>query len=194
MPSLDGHECLACRSEPPPFVRTVVAFDYAFPWNGLIRQLKFAERTELARPLGAALAERVNALRAQAADGSSGGLPVQRVLPMPLSPARMAERGYNQSALLARQVCALTGLPLDLQALQHPIETAHQAALTRAERQQNLRGTFMVDPAARARLAGQQVALVDDVVTTGATAAEATRELLRAGVAAVHIWAVARTV
>ena len=77
--------------------------------------------------------------------------------------------------------------------LQRPVERERQSGLTREARLRNLRGVFMVDPAQRQRLAGRHVALVDDVVTTGATAREAAAELLRAGAAQVELWAVART-
>jgi predicted amidophosphoribosyltransferase len=77
--------------------------------------------------------------------------------------------------------------------LLQPLETAHQAALPRPERQRNLRTAFMVSPQQRPSLQGLRVALVDDVMTTGATAREATAALLRAGAAAVEVWVLART-
>jgi ComF family protein len=177
--------CATCLREPPPFARAVVAVDYAFPWDRLIADLKFAGHTELAIPL----ADRLLA----ALGTEEPGMRIDLVLPVPLSPQRLAERGYNQAWLLARRVAAALGLPAEADLLQRPIATSHQADLTRAERQKNLRGAFMVDPTRRARLAGLRVALVDDVMTTGATLREASAELLRAGAVAVEAWAVART-
>jgi ComF family protein len=158
----------------------------------LIQQLKFAGRTELAGPLGEALAGRI---RQACADDPvpSENTQVDWVLPVPLSPARLAERGYNQALLLARHVARALGVPLDTEALLRPIDAPHQADLTREQRINNLRGVFMVDPKARPRIQNRRVALVDDVITTGSTAIEASRELLRAGAQAVEVWAVART-
>lgn len=183
--SLESSSCQACFNDPPPYGRSRVAFDYGFPWDRLIGELKFGGRTELAAPLASALADA--ALRAE--DPPQ----IDMLVPVPLAPGRLAERGYNQSALLAQHLADRIGRPCPLNWLQRPVETAHQAALTREERARNLRGVFMVDPARRAQLAGRRVALVDDVMTTGATAREAAAELLRAGAAVVEVWAVART-
>ena len=185
LPLASTRGCPECLQELPPFDRARVAFDYAFPWDGLIADLKFRARTELARPLASALADAVQSDRG--ADG------IELLLPVPLAPARLAERGFNQSALLAQHLADRLDRPCALTWLQRPVETAHQATLSRRERAQNLRGAFMFDPGQRAQLAGRRVALIDDVMTTGATAREAARELLRAGAGAVEIWAVART-
>lgn len=178
-------ECGTCLRTPPPFARAVCAVDYAFPWARLILDLKFNGLVDLAAPLAQQL---VAALRA--GDGASV---VDLVLPVPLAPARLAERGYNQAWELARRVA--NGLSIEAQAgwLQRPVDGAHQADLPREQRATNLRGAFMVHPRHRPQLAGRQVALVDDVMTTGATAREASTALLRAGAASVAFWAVART-
>ena len=179
----------------PPFARTRVAFDYGFPWDGLIQGLKFSNRTEWAKPLGDALAQAVRRnMAAERARGvaSSEVSNIDALLPMPLSTRRLAERGYNQALLLARQVARRMALPLDTTALQRPIDAPHQVDLTREQRIQNLRGVFMLNPSARQRISGRRLALIDDVITTGSTAAEASRELLRAGARDVEIWAVAR--
>jgi ComF family protein len=115
------------------------------------------------------------------------------LLPVPLAPRRLAERGYNQAWELTRRVARTLRLRADASLLLRPVETAHQAELERVQRLANLRGAFMVDPRRRDALAGRRVALVDDVMTTGATAREAARTLLRAGAASVDIWVIART-
>jgi ComF family protein len=180
--------CLDCTRAPPPCRRSVVACDYGHPWDRLIVELKFGGRTELATPLAELL---VAALRS--AGDASTTAEVDLVLPVPLSPARLAERGYNQAWELARRVASALNLAADAQLLLRPRDTAHQTDLPRDARARNLRGAFMADPPQRARLAGRRVALVDDVVTTGATAREACAELLRAGAAQVQVWAIART-
>jgi ComF family protein len=176
--------CGACLRSPPPFQQTVCAADYGHPWDALIGAFKFQGRAELAGVLAALLAHAVR----QAAVPMPGLL-----LPVPLSPQRLAERGYNQAWELARRLSVLFKIQADATLLQRPIDTAHQAELGRAERQRNLATAFMLDPRRRSRLTAQRVALVDDVMTTGATAREAASVLLRAGAAAVDIWVLART-
>jgi ComF family protein len=176
--------CGGCLRDPPPFEHTVCVADYAFPWAGLVARFKFHGHAELA----GMLARRIAAVLDTA--------PVPRpalVTPVPLSHARLAERGYNQAWELARRVARHVDVPARADLLLRPLDTPHQAELTRAQRLANLRAAFMVDPRQRSRLEGLRVALVDDVLTTGATAREAAHALLRAGAAAVDIWVLART-
>lgn len=176
--------CGECLRDPPPFEHRVCVADYGFPWDALIGAFKFRGRVELAGLLAARL---VAAVRAAARP-----LPAL-VLPVPLSPQRLAERGYNQAWEVARRAAAALHLPADATLLQRPLDTAHQADLGRRERQHNLRTAFMADPRRREPLQGARVALVDDVMTTGATAREASGVLRRAGAAAVELWVLART-
>ena len=180
--------CGACLQAPPPSQRTVVAVDYGFPWNQLIGRWKFAAHTELSAMLADLLAEAVRhdlALRDLP--------PPELIVPVPLAPERLAERGFNQSWEIARRVARQVGTPAHAGVLERVLSTAHQIRLTRAERERNLRAAFTVPAAARGRLAARRVALVDDVLTTGATAREAAQALLRAGAAAVELWVLART-
>jgi ComF family protein len=172
--------CGGCLSDPPPWRSTTCAVDYGFPWDQLIARFKFQGQAELAGPLAQLMQQ---GLRPE----------VQALLPVPLAPSRLAERGYNQAWELARQLAAALGLPARADVLLRPLATPAQAQLTRAERQRNLRAAFMVAPEHRAWLQGRSVALVDDVMTTGATAREATAVLLRAGAASVDLWMLART-
>ncbi len=195
-----GHiACADCLRDAPIWTQAVCATDYAFPWDRLIVDLKFHAQVELATPLAQRLAIAVLARSALAAvDGAddaaaSAALPVDLVLPVPLAAARLAERGYNQAWEIARRVARQLQLPADATLLLRPLETAHQADLPRAERAKNLRGAFMVAPRRPAEVQGRRIAIVDDVLTTGATAREATAALLRAGAATVQVWTVART-
>jgi ComF family protein len=176
--------CGECLLSGPPFEHTVCAVTYAFPWDRLITQFKFLGQSELAAPL---------AMRLDHAVGAHSGPPCTLVLPVPLSTERLAARGYNQAWELARRVARSRRLPARADLLLRALDTAHQVDLSRAQRQQNLRAAFYVQPALRQVVAGQRVALVDDVMTTGATAREATQALLRAGAAAVDVWVLART-
>lgn len=170
--------CGGCLREPPPFARCITALDYAEPWDTLIRQFKFHERAELAT-LFASL------MREAWGQADAPGL----LLPAPLSSARLRERGYNQSWELARRLGAGT----DARLLLRVRDTAHQVDLPLAQRAANVRGAFAVEPLRRAELEGRVVTLVDDVLTTGATAAEMARTLLAAGAARVQLWVLART-
>ncbi len=176
--------CGECLREPPAFERTVCAVDYAFPWDHLIREFKFHGQVELAGPLAQRL---VDAVRAQ------GNRAVQWVLPVPLSHQRLRERGYDQAWELAHRVATALKLAARPDALVRTLDTVHQTELGRAARQRNLRAAFFVPSAQRADLQHARVALVDDVMTTGATVREAAAALRRAGVAAVEVWVLART-
>lgn len=182
---LPSPACGACLRDPPPVQRTVCVADYDHPWDALIAAFKFHARPELAGALSARLVQAVR---------DAGAPPPEQVLPVPLSPRRLAERGYNQAWELARRAAVALGLPADATLLQRPVEhEAHQAELTRAERLRNLQGAFMVDPRRRDALDGRHVALVDDVMTTGATLHQAAKALQRAGAASVQAWVLART-
>ena len=161
------------------------AEDYAFPWNTLIGDFKF--RNDVA--LATLLAERLTAALSQ----GPGGTNVDLVLPVPLSAQRLQQRGFNQAWELARRLARRFGLQAEAHLLQRPVDTAHQVELSLQDRAHNLQGAFMVDPQARSGLVGRRVALVDDVMTTGATFRAATRALLQAGAGSVDVWAVART-
>jgi ComF family protein len=182
---LAAPRCGQCLREPPPFVRTVCAVDYGFPWDALITAFKFHNQVELAGALATRLQEAVRAAGAQHE--------ADVVVPVPLSPRRLRERGYNQAWELARRTAAAWALPAQAQALLRTLDTPAQAALLRVQREQNLRNAFHVPPAARPLLAGRRVALVDDVMTTGATLREASAALLRGGAASVQLWVLART-
>jgi ComF family protein len=184
--------CGACLRDPPPFEHTVCATDYGFPWDRLIADFKFNAREDLAGPLAQLLSRAVTA-STTASTTAAPGPPPDMVLPIPLSPQRLAERGYNQAWELARRTARLQGHTARHDLLLRPMDTAHQADLTRAARQRNLAAAFMVDPRQRGHVQGRRVVLVDDVMTTGATAREAAGALLRAGASAVDLWMLART-
>jgi ComF family protein len=176
--------CGACIAAPLPFVHAVAAVDYAFPWSGLVTALKFHAALDLADALATLLAQAVRA----------GAAPLPALLlPVPLGRERLAERGMNQSWELARRVAARLRLRAQARLLLRRVETPHLADLPRDERERAIRGAFALAPGATTALRGQTVALVDDVMTTGATAAEAARTLLAGGVVSVQIWVLART-
>lgn len=170
--------CGQCLSEPPAFSRVVAAGSYAFPLDALVQRLKYARDLRLVAPLAELLME-----------AARGEPRPDLVLPMPLGAARLRERGFNQSAELARSVARRLNLPLDPGAAVRARDGAPQASLPFDRRARNVRGAFAV----RARLNGLRVAVVDDVMTTGATLKELAATLRHAGAREVTAWVLART-
>ncbi len=176
LPTGDGGVCGACLSHPPRFDRVSAAFAYAWPLAPLIHHYKYAGNLALAELLAQALCARLN---------GSGDL----IIPMPLAPQRLRSRGFNQALEIARVVSRMTGTPLAANACRRVRDTAPQVSLPWRERAQNIRGAFVCD----ADLTGLRVAVVDDVMTTGATLNELARNLRQAGAIEVQGWMVART-
>ena len=173
--------CGRCQSHPPAFDGTVSAWPYRFPVDEVIQAFKYGERLGLAEFL-------VDALSARIACASEGNR-VDLVLPMPLHPVRLSQRGFNQAAEIARPLARRLKLPLALQALHRVRDTPTQAGLSLKARRLNIRRAFLCSQ----DLSGLTVAVVDDVMTTGATLSEAAAELKRAGATRVFNWVVART-
>ena len=181
--------CGACLADPPPFEHSLAALDYTFPWDGLITRFKFHDGLDLAPVFVRRM------LAAHAADRAAHPHTPQPtwLLPVPLSAERARERGYNQAWELARGLARALRCRADATLLLRVKDTAHQLALPLERRAANVRGAFAVEPRRRDELRGHVVAIVDDVMTSGATAAEISRVLLQAGAAQVHVWMLART-
>jgi ComF family protein len=178
LPSPRGEPCGRCLARPPAFDRTVASLAYAFPADVLVHALKFRGELALAPLLGGILRRAI-----AAADAPQ----VTCVAPVPLSVARLRERGFNQALEIARACSA--GAPLHPALLERVRDTRAQFDLPWSERQRNVRAAFHV----RQEVAGMSVAIVDDVMTTGATLEEIARALKAAGAARVVNWVVART-
>jgi ComF family protein len=177
-----GHDgvCGRCQRHPPAFDSCFAPYAYDDNIGHLITRLKYGHKLACARLLGAMLAERI----------LTGQRDLPSILvPVPLHPARMRERGFNQALEIARAVSRRTGIPLDADLVRRTRATPSQAELPRRKRLKNLGGAFEVtrDPGWR------HVAILDDVVTTGSTASEISRTLKASGVTQVSVWAVART-
>lgn len=174
--------CGQCLRTPPAFDAGLAAVDYAFPWADLVTALKFRNDPGLAVPLGQLLRHAPWVEPAlEAAD---------RVVPIPLSPARLRERGYNQAALLAS---ALAPDKTDAHTLLRMRDATAQSQLSREARQHNLDQAFMLDPLRAPALRGQRIVLLDDVMTTGTTLNAASQVLREAGVAHITALVLART-
>jgi len=176
LPTADGAICGTCLSHPPRFDRVSAAFVYAWPLAPLIHHYKYAGNLALATLLAQALSARL------AGDADL-------IIPMPLAPQRLLSRGFNQALEIARVVSRATGVPLAANACRRVRDSAPQATLPWRERAQNIRGAFVCD----ADLREKRVAVIDDVMTTGATLNELARNLRQAGALEVQGWMVART-
>ena len=169
-----GPKCIVCLVHAPPFVRASSAFAFGGPLADAIRRFKWGRLPSLAKQLGPLLSDR-------SSDDA------RLVIPVPLHSKRLRQREFNQSALLAR-AAKLSG-QLELDALVRVRDTPPQAELNGRQRRDNVRGAFR---ARGDRVSGRRVLLVDDVLTTGATAEACTRALLDAGASEVVVLTLAR--
>ena len=174
LPSPRAAVCGRCLSEPPAYDATTAALAYDFPADTLVHALKFRGELALAPLLGSLLS------------ASIASWSVDRVIPVPLSSGRLRGRGYNQSVEIARH---LARGKLDVDTCVRRGDAVPQTELPWDERRRNVRGAF----GCRRPLTGATVAVVDDVMTTGATLDELALTLKRAGAARVVNWVVART-
>lgn len=172
-------------ANPPVFgrARAVARYD-SDKARSLAHRLKYHDRMELAGPMGRWMARAGADLLADA----------DLLVPIPLHRLRLAARRFNQSTELARVISRSCGAPVETMALARVKATAPQVGLSRAQRAVNLSGAFRVDPARAAVLEGRRVVLIDDVLTTGATANAAARALLKAGATQVDLLVFARAV
>jgi ComF family protein len=170
-------------ADPPVFARAraVARFEDG-PARTLAHRLKYSDRAELARPIA----------RWMARAGADVLVDADLLAPVPLHPLRLWRRRFNQAAALAAEISRQTGKPCDLTALQRVKATRSHIGLTRAQRAENVQGAFRA--AAGAPLRGLNVVLIDDVLTSGATANAASRALLRAGAKRVDVLVFARVV
>jgi ComF family protein len=176
LPLTSGEICGACMAAPPAYDAVTALYAYDFPVDALIQAYKYGGRLSFAPIFGRLLA------RAATSE-------VDLVVPMPLGPARLRERGFNQAHEIARRVGRLRGLRVVADACRKVTDTAPQAALPWKARARNVRGAFV----SLADFTGLRVAIVDDVMTTGATVNELAKSVKRAGAAHVSVWVVART-
>lgn len=176
--------CGRCLQKPPPWQRLVAVSDYVPPLSTLVNRLKFSRQPELAHALS-----RLIFLAAIAAQRTAQLPGPDRLISVPLSPRRQWRRGYNQSDLLCQPLARWLACGYDNGTLKRIRETPVQHQLSARLRKRNLKNAFHLELPVR----GLHIAIVDDVVTTGSTAAEISRLLLRAGAASVQVWCLCRT-
>jgi len=177
--------CGACLKRPPAFARVEVPWRYAFPVDNLITRFKHQAQWPIGRLLAGLLSQHLqNAF-------DHGLARPDLLLPVPLAPRRQRRRGFNQAQMLAHWIGRSLDLPVAEDVLLRTRETPAQQGLDAASRRRNLRSAFsLADPAV---IRGRRLALVDDVLTTGATADALARLLVRAGASEVEVYCLART-
>lgn len=170
-----GSVCGACLTGPRHFDATIAALRYHFPVDRLVQSLKYSRRLATADFFAQAMLEGTH---------PAGDV----IIPLPLHPLRLRERGFNQSVEIARPLAKALGLPLALDGCQRSRDTAPQASLPWKARRGNIRHAFEC----RSDLTGKSVIVVDDVMTTGATLDEFARVLKAHGALRVTNWVAAR--
>jgi len=176
IPVFGGTVCGECLAAPPSYDRVSAVFAYRFPVDALIQALKYGDHLAVARLLGESLVRTV------------ASEVVDLIIPMPLSVQRLRERGFNQALEIARYVAPAVEGRLCHDLVQRPVHTAAQASLPWKARARNVRGAFVCTE----DLSGLRIAVIDDVMTTGATLNELAKVLRRAGAVEVRGWIVAR--
>jgi ComF family protein len=173
----DGNVCGSCLNNPPDFDATHAVFLYDYPIDAMMVRYKYGQMLHLNATFGQLLAQKV------------ANHTLDLVIPMPMHPARMQERGFNQAHEIAKVITKHCREKLDIQSVARIKLTPPQASLPLKDRVKNIKGAFK----ANANLSGKRIAIVDDVMTTGASLNELAKTLKKAGASRVECWVVART-
>lgn len=176
--------CGQCQRQAPPFTAASSLLQWQPPVDYLVHRYKYAARLEIGQLLAELLAEHLM---------YHIETPPDLLIPTPLHRRRLRARGFNQALEVSRVVAERLDLPLAGEILERQRPTLSQAGLSAKMRRRNIRGAFRVPDQQAARVTARRVAILDDVLTTGSTAAEMSRVLLRAGAKSVEIWTIARS-
>ncbi len=174
------HLCKECMIDPPPFLSARAVYRYGVAARDAVLRLKYEKISWIGKKLGTLISKTF--LLDNLTDV---------IVPVPLHKNKLYLRGFNQSALLAKQVSKLFSCPISVSAIERIVDTPPQAGRNKRERLVNLNGAFQCSD--EKQIKKKHVLLIDDVITTGATAAAVTTTLLRAGAASVRVAAFART-
>lgn len=178
-PTPRGDVCGHCLKKPPRFSSTVAAFSYQYPADRLIQAMKYDEQLALAQFFSEKLLLRIGRT----------SLP-DYIVPMPLHPAKLTQRGFNQAQLIASPLARALNLPLLTHACHRLRDTPSQTSLPWKARSKNMRGAFGCEM----DLSGKHIALVDDVLTTGASLNALADAVQKRGASQISAWVVARTI
>ena len=175
--SSSGQLCGSCISSPPDFDATHAVFLYQYPIDKMMQRYKYGNMLNTSYTFGQLLAEK-SAFEA-----------IDLIIPMPMHPQRLKERGFNQALEIAKVLTKNRPEKLDYKSVARQTLTPPQASLALKERVKNIKGAFKVN----SDLAGKRIAIVDDVMTTGASLNELAKTLKKAGASHVECWVIART-
>jgi ComF family protein len=176
--SATGLICGQCLQSPPMFDRTIAVFRYAHPVDAMLQRYKYQHRLHLAEPFADMLIAKLH-----------GRSSPDLIIPMPLHPQRLKERGFNQSLEIARHLATRLQVPLETAAVVRTKLSPPQASLPLKARVKNMKQAF----ASTRRFDGLRIALVDDVMTTGASLNALAKTIKDAGAEQVECWVIART-
>lgn len=175
--SSSGIVCGGCINSPPDFDATYAVFLYAYPIDAMMQRYKYGNMLSLSMLFGQLLNDKINPNN------------VDLIIPMPMHPTRLKERGFNQAVEIAKVLNISHVNKLDYKSVIRQTLTSPQASLPLKERVKNIKGAF----SATSDLTGKKIAIVDDVMTTGASLNELAKTLKKAGAAHVECWVIART-
>ena len=178
LPSPQREVCGACLKKRPFFDATRTLFDYAFPIDALLRTLKYQGKLVVADWVGQLMSDRIQL-----------STTFDMLIPMPMHPIRLKERGFNQALEIGRKISKLTQIPLDREIVIRKKHTEAQASLPLDKRLKNMRDAFECSKP----LQGKRIAMIDDVMTSGASLNELARTLKANGALYVEAWVAART-
>jgi ComF family protein len=177
-PTYNGEICGRCLQHPPAFDATTAAFNYAFPIDALLKALKYRGELSVAKIAADGIL-----------DSLTTGYAPDLIIPMPLHPQRLRERGFNQVVEISRQIALKMQSELWLDTAIRVRHGEPQASLPLNKRAKNVKGAFAVSR----DVEGKQIAVIDDIMTSGATLNELAKTLKKAGAARVECWIAART-
>lgn len=181
----NGEICGYCISSSPDFDATYAIFVYAYPIDTMIQRYKYNGTLNLSHTFGQLMSEKLHATNR---DGA-----IDLIIPMPMHPTRLKEREFNQALeiakILTKSLNKNNALKLDYKSVIRQTLTPPQASLPLKDRVKNIKGAFKVTK----ELAGKRIAIVDDVMTTGASLNELAKTLKKAGATYVECWVIART-
>ena len=182
LPTFNAEICGNCLQHPPAFDATIAAFNFAFPMDALLRALKYRGELSVAEI---------------AADGISNSLasrhPPDLLIPMPLHPQRLQERSFNQAVEIARRIAKSLHCHVSTGSIVRVRHGEPQASLPLNKRAKNVKGVFAVSEDARENLRGKRIAVIDDIMTSGASLNELAKTLKKNGATRVECWVAART-
>jgi ComF family protein len=177
-----GEICGECMQNAPPYQQTICVFYYQKPMDSLILSLKFAEKLSHAKLIGSLMAEKLTAHYTEKEKP-------QYLIPVPLHPTRLRERGYNQALEIARPIAKKLCIPIQKTVCTRILPTLSQASRNAKKRKKNMRNAFAIATPFQAKY----VAIVDDVLTTGSTVREVAQLFKKAGVSRIDVWCCAKT-